>query len=349
MKPVVVDSRIARVHPDTDPASLHDAFPEVWWVHVTEPLPPDVLHALVDGFRRYPDVQLRVAGSRIDPSLAMLHDFGHLRKLDLALPDAPTFESLRLFPHLRALTLRDTTSSRLSLAVLRELPSLEHLRLEGHARDFDVVATLEHLRYLALVRNRLTSLQALASHPTLEGVYLSHGRIRDLRPLGHVPRLHDLHLHGIRLFETEDLAPLVHARPLDAVALWNLPRVTALQAFADHASIQFLQLWGMSGLATLAPLSHWPRLQYLSLSASKPHDGRLHPLLRCDSLREVGIGPETYPEEEVAAFQSAFRGSVFWYRGAYLKGQHRGPAYFWQYVDYVRASSDAPVPAHCGW
>jgi hypothetical protein len=349
LKRVVVDHRIARVGHDTEPASLDAALPEVIWVDIMEPLPEDLLSALARGLHRHPDVGLRVQGQHVDPTLTMLRGFGHLRRLDVAVWQATDYEALRSFPQLVDLTLRETPVTRPSLAVLRYLPHLQHLRIEGHDRDFEAVATLRSLRCLALIRSRVKSLDVLVDHPTLEGVFLSFGTLRDLDPLGRLPRLRDLYLHRLRMLQTEQLRSLSQASHLDAVKLDTGPHVTDLRVFGKRPAIRFLWLEGFSRLATLEPLSNWPRLQYLTLNRSRPLDSRLTPLLQCRTLQEVTIGPEQYPPDEVAAFQGAYHGDTFWYRGSYVKGAARGPGYFWHYVNAVRQQSGESEDGGCEW
>jgi hypothetical protein len=198
-----------------------------------------------------------------------------------------------------------------SLGFLRELPRLERLFVEGHERDFDVVAELRLLRRLDLRVPRAKSLAPLARHPRLEFLTLSFGGIRDLAPLAEIPRLRGLELYQIRKLDTDDLLPLRSCSHLEALSLGALRNVASLGSVPE--GVRLLVLERLLGLKTLRQLGRLARLEQLFMTDARPSDHRLD-VLPLAQLRHLIVG-DVYPGDQLEAVDRIFRGETWWYRG----------------------------------
>jgi len=111
-----------------------------------------------------------------------------------------------------ALQLRSLTVSAGTLvnaAALRDFPRLEKLDLVGvRVDDADAIFTLPNVVALRCKRvERVTSLAALARHPTLRFLALEElTHVDDLRALATIPHLESLEISGAWQFEIEDLS-----------------------------------------------------------------------------------------------------------------------------------------------
>lgn len=331
-----IDSGIGQLRPDTRPSSIEPAVakgrPRI--VQFSEPLPERVLAATADALRLHPGVTLRAYGWEVDPSLEWLDRFEHIHHLALDLRYAPkvaTLEPIARLTALRSLSIGDGRSGRPSLAFLRALPQLEVLLLEGHAKDFDVVADVVTLRRLELRASRLKSLEALCSHPKLEVFGMDFGGLRELAPLAEIPRLRGLALWQVRKLDTDDLEPLGDCPALEAVSLGALRNVASLRALAraPAATMRYLTLERVTGLHTLSDLAACERLEQLGLYDSRPADRRLTSLLECPQLTHLVVG-DVYPRDEVEALREGFAGETLGIRGELIRGRMEDVAVRWR-------------------
>ena len=210
-QPLIIESGIGKLRPETDPATIEPALATASRsvrLQFNVPLPDDVLAAAADATRLHPQVALRAYGRELGPGLEWLEGFEHIERLYIDLWHATSFDAFSRFSRLRALGLGETKSKRNSLGFLRELPSLEEIWIEGHATDFEAVATLGQLRRLALRVPRVNSLESLRGHAGIEVLEVDFGGIRDLSPLAEMPNLRALQLYQIRKLDAADLEPL---------------------------------------------------------------------------------------------------------------------------------------------
>lgn len=286
-----------------------------------EPLPDALLAAVSDTLRRHPDVELRAYGLEVDPNLGWLSGLEHIERLALELWHATSFDVLAGFRNLRSLVIGETASKRPSLAFLRELPELEVLSLEGHDKDFDAVGDVRSLRRLHLRVPRVKTLEALRGHEGLEVLTIDFGGIRDLDPLAELPCLRGLELFQMRGLDHEDLAPLGDCAALEAISLGALRNVESLRVLAGRprATLRFLILERLSGLASLGELGELERIEQLGLYESRPEDRRVDVLLRCATLRQLVVA-DVYPKEQFERLRKEFTGDVLILRGEAVRG-----------------------------
>ena len=330
MRPLRVEPAdgFAQLEPETDPASVAPvlaATRKPLLLQFAEPLPARLLDAAAEALRELPLVGLRAYGGA-DPSLEWLPRFAHVRELALDLRAATGFDAVAVCSRLERLSLGDTAPRRPSLAFLRDLPKLERLSLEGHARDFDVVAELRSLRRLDLRALRARSLEPLVDHPALELLTISFGGIRDLTPLPRIPRLRGLELYQVRKLDSGDLEPLRQCERLEALSLGALRNVEHLDAMPD--GVRHLVLERLLGLATLRHLGRLRRLEQLFMTEARPADRRLD-VLPLERLRHLIVG-DVYPREQLDAVERTFRGETWWYRGEERRTGSESPRARWR-------------------
>jgi hypothetical protein len=320
---LAVEHGIAELRPNTDPASIAAALaPErPLRLQCSQQLSDEVLDAAAAALEEFPEVGFRIYGRDVDPSLGWLKRFSHVRDLSVDVWHATSFDVLASFQDLRKLSLGETASKRPSLAFLRQLPQLEVLRVEAHDRGFEAIADVQTLRELHLRTPRAKSLHSLRGHPNLQVVAIDFGGIRDLAPLGELPRLRALELWQVRKLDTNDFDAVGSCRSLVAVSLGALRNVTRLTALArgPHRTLRYLTLEQMGGLETLADLAACDALEQVYLAQSKPKDGRLDVIARGESLRHLVVG-DAYPKRQVDAIDTAFAGETLWVRGKALRG-----------------------------
>jgi hypothetical protein len=344
-----LQSGIAHIGPTADPAAVAIAVAHADRVQFDEPLPSVLLDVIARALAKHPEVRFRVYGTALDPSLAFLHDFEHVRHLFIDMWEVSSFDRLGNFRNLITLGLGSARSKRPSLRFVRELPQLETLYIGGHEKDFAAVAELRTLRNLYLNACHVRDISCLERNANLERLAINFGGLRQLQPLAAIPRLRDLKLFQIRQLDSGDLHPLSAMPSLEALALGNLRNVTTLEFLEGNpkTTLQFLELEGLVNLTSLQPLEQCRSLRACCLGASRPRDKSLRPLLAASNLDDVTIG-DVYPLTEVAAFRQTFRGQRLWYRGEYLKGGPSTPPTdlawrrLFQYVDRMRAPRVVP-------
>ncbi len=322
-------------------------------IHVVEldrlPLPGEVVAELASALAARPDLQLTVVAEE-NVSLEWIAAAAHVRRLSVrtgTLDLSPLGElhelrelslgtgSLDLSPlgelhELRELRLeyRELAlgNGQASLSFLSGTPLLETLTLT-QGRDFEAVAGLVRLRSLEITHGSLTTFDFLTGHPALEGLKISwlSRRIRDLTPLPTIPKLRLLDLTGVPGVGTADFAALGDCPSLIWLRAAGLDEVEDLAALAQRPAetLRFLELFDMTGLTTLSHLAACGRLEEASLkTGSRPADQRLADIAAAPALTYLEVWDE-YPETEIEAVVTAFRGRCFDYRGKYLVGSKK--------------------------
>lgn len=321
---LIVESGFGQLRPETDPATIEAAVvaaPRPLRLQFDVPLPDDVLAAAADALRRHPEVELRAYGRDVDPELGWLEGFEHIEHLSIELWNTTSFDVLARFTGLRSLGLGETKSKRPSLGFLPELSQLEDLWLEGHDKDFGAVAAVAQLRRLALRVPRAKSLDPLRGHSGIEVFSMDFGGIRDVSPLADMPNLRALELYQVRTLDTGDLDSLGECAALEVVSLGALRNVERVRALARRPAetLRLLTLERLTGLATLADLRACTRLEELGLYESRPADRRLDLLLECPNLNRLVTG-DKYPDDQVEALRTGFRGDTLVLRGDAIRG-----------------------------
>jgi hypothetical protein len=192
----VVHFRLVHISRMTDPARLGPCLAELRddarvYLDIDPPFPEAIVAATAAALEGRPEIWLSVEGRVWDsPGLSFdrLEQFPHVRHLGADVYDALDLSPIRHLHDLRTLSLGETKRRSLSLAFLRETPLIERLSIDGTGgRDFDAVGELRHLRMFDLRAPRTKTLDPLQEHPTLEGMTITLGGIRDLTPLATIP------------------------------------------------------------------------------------------------------------------------------------------------------------------
>jgi hypothetical protein len=322
-------SGIVEVDPETDPRTVAAVVRARQPSHLqfSRPLSDDLLRAMSEALQEAPGVRLRAYGRSVDPSLSWLRFFPEVQHLVVELWHVESFAELEPLSSLRSLGLGQTKSTRPSLGFLDGLPDLERLWVEGHARDFDAVGAVPHLRRLSLRVPKAKTLDALAGHSSLEVFAMDFGGIRDIKVLATLPSLKAVDLFQVRLFDSADLEALGDCHHLVALSLGALRNVDSLAALTrgPSDSLRFLTLESMRGLATLGDLAECRALEQLGLFGDcRPHDGRLDRVAANPSLRHL-IAGDPYDDAQVAAAGARFQGETLWINGKAVTGTYPGP------------------------
>jgi hypothetical protein len=201
------------------------------------------------------------------------------------------------------------------LEILRRLPHISSLEVEGHWQGLDVLGGLKSLRGLTLSSVRADSLDFLRGATGLAMLFLRLGRVSDLSALASFPHLQELTVYRTRL---GDLAPLSDCSQLAFLELDSVPAVT-LPDLSKLTHLQVLWLANLRGVDDLTPVAAAPDLRYL-LVESRTLDPqafavlRGHPTLEYvhaafDSKKRIAQAYEAapYPRDEDDNYQFRFR------------------------------------------
>jgi hypothetical protein len=334
---------VVDLRPDSDPASLEVLLEvESPWLHFHKPLPDPLLAAAAEIVRQRPDVRLSVSGWEIE-TLAWLERFDRLEHLIVNLFEATSFDEIAHCPRLRTLALGETRSRKPGLEVLRSLPDIERLYLNGHHRDFEAVARLSRLRQLSLHPPRPQSLEVLRGHEQLEILSMNFGNVPELGALTDLPGLRALEMFSVRKLTTEGFDPVGECA-LEVVSLEGFHHIDSLRAFAGpriRSTLRFLTLTNMTKLSTLADLVRCEQLEQLSLIDARPADRRLDHLLACPSLTHLSVG-DVYTQGQVDVVRTAFADRTLRIRDTVSLGASRSFVVGWRKpIDNQLARADA--------
>jgi hypothetical protein len=281
---------------------------------VSGPAPSEADWAVLSAYmRRYPQLGLYVHSDLRD--LEFLQHFPWLRSFSfLALGIESVEGLLHLAENLHTLGL-SPTKRRLSLEILRRLPHIRSLGVEGHWQGLDVLGGLPLLRRLTLSSIRVDSLDCLRGAAGLASVFLCLGRVSDLSALASLPHLQDLTVYRTKL---SDLAPLSDCLQLAFLQLEAVPSVT-LPDLSKLTHLQVLWLANLRDVDDLTPVAAAPNLRYL-LVASRTLDPqafavlRGHPTLEYvhaafDSKKRIAQAYEAapFPRDDDDNYQFRFR------------------------------------------
>ena len=187
-------------------------------------------------------------------------------------------------PTLEALTVDGTRAKGWSLRALERWPALRELKLEGHSRDIEAVASLRVLERLELKSLTLPGLDFLAAAPRLWWLRVVLGGTHRLEALAKLARLEYLDLTRIR--GVVDVEPVSALRNLQNLVLRELAQVRALPDLRGNARLRRLYVWQLKNLTDVHALRAAPALEeYIHTHARtlQPEDFAFlagHPTLR---------------------------------------------------------------------
>jgi hypothetical protein len=202
--------------------------------------------------------------------------------------------------------LGETKSKKPSIDFLKHCPRLGYAYIEGHAKGFESIASLNELNELRLRTSPLRTLETLHGHASIERLEILYASTRDLSPLASMPLLRRAWLSRIRGLDSDDLAGLA-GKAFEMLALNDQPHVTDLSPLGSPETWQ-LSLDNLSSLESLEPLTTWPYLERLGLYKCPPADGRYGLLANCPRLRQLAIHAPKMAATELDALMANFRG-----------------------------------------
>jgi hypothetical protein len=263
--------------------------------------------------RRYPQLGLYVDSDLRD--LEFLQHFSWLRSFSFLALGIESVDGLRhLAKNLRILQL-SPTKRRLSLEILRQLPHVQRLAVEGHWQGLDVLGDLPSLRSLTLGSISADSLDFLRGATGLAMLFLQLGRIGDISALACFPRLQELTVYRTKL---RDLGPLSDCWQLSYLQLESVSAAT-LPNMSKLTQLKVLWLANLRDVDDLTPVAAAPNLRYL-LVASRTLDPHALAVLRAHPTLEyltAALGSEKriaqayeaapYPRDDDDNYQFRFR------------------------------------------
>ena len=242
--------------------------------NVSGPAPSEADWTVLSAYmRRYPQLGLYVDCELRD--LEFLQHFPWLRTFSfLALGIESVDGLLHLANNLHTLGL-SPTKRRLSLEILRRLPHIRSLVVEGHWQGLDALADVASLRSLTLDSVKVDSLDFLRGATDLATLFLSLGAVADISAPASLPHLQDLTILRTKL---GDLAPLSDCSQLAFMQLDSVPAAT-LPDLSKLAQLKVLWLANLRGVDDLTPVAAAPNLKYLQIE-SKTLDPQALAVLR---------------------------------------------------------------------
>jgi hypothetical protein len=230
------------------------------------PLSESELRRLAAYLREYPSLQLSVYGNGLHspvPDLEFLRDFSFLTKLSVNIWTLPNLDGLRhLSPaRLTHLSLWSTKKKRNSLSILEPFTALRQLSVDGHAKDFEALASLRELRSLSLRSITVPTLRPLVELNELRSLTISLGGTTALDELARIEKLAFLELTMIR--GLADLRVLAEIATLEHLWLRSLKHVDRLPSFRSSAQLRVVWLDQLRALTDLRPIADAPELREL--------------------------------------------------------------------------------------
>jgi hypothetical protein len=234
---------------------------------------------LADWLRAYPEMALRVYGSREIADLEFLRFFPYLRRFaaDALWGGLASLDGLRHLPEdLEHLGL-GATRRRLDLEVIGRFPRLRTLFLEGQTKNIEVVAGLKRLEELTLRSITLPDLSLLLPLKHLLALDLKLGGTKELGLLPEIGRIRYLELWRIK--GLTDISSIARLSRLRSLFLQTLKGVTSLPDLSGARVLRRVHLETMKGICDLRPLATAPALRELVLVDM--------PQLQPDDLRPI--------------------------------------------------------------
>jgi hypothetical protein len=170
---------------------------------------------------------------------------------------------------------------------------------------------LDTVRFLWLSSRATQSLfESACAMPSLEGLYIKWGGIKDLTPLLTLGTLKYLHIGGSG--RIQDIACLRHMDRLVVLELEGFVRVSSLEPIADLTQLEGLavegSIWTTQIVDSLRPLAKLTSLKYLFLanlrSKDNSKDNSLKPLAELVSLVHLRTA-YWWPEEEFSKLRKS--------------------------------------------
>jgi hypothetical protein len=235
-------------------------------VQFCTPLSESELRRLAAYLREYPSLDLYVYGNGLHspvPDLEFLRDFSFLTKLSVNIWTLPNLDGLRhLSPaRLTHLSLASTKKKRNSLSILEPFTALRQLSVDGHAKDFETLASLRGLRSLRLRSITVPTLRPLTALPELRSLAISLGGTTTLDELPRIRALSFVELTMIR--GLDDLSVLAEIATLEHLWLRTLKHVARLPSFRGLRHLHVVWLEQMRALRDLKPIADAPGLREL--------------------------------------------------------------------------------------
>ena len=263
--------------------------------------------------RRYPHLGLYVDSDIRD--LEFLRHFPWLRTFSFLAPDVESVDGLlHVAENLRILEL-SPTKRRLSLTVLKRLPQVDRLGVDGPWQGLDVLGDLPSLRALTLSSIKVESLDFLRGATGLVMLFLRLGKVDDISDLTSLPHLQELTVYRTRI---GDLAPLSDCVQLAYLQLESVPAPT-LPDLSKLTHLKVLWLANLAGMDDLTPVAAAPDLRYLLVQSSTLDPQALavlrgHPTLEyltaaLGSKKRIAQAYEAapYPRDDDDKYQFGFR------------------------------------------
>ena len=250
--------------PDRRAATFQPLGPECRWVQFCTPQCDSTMAEIAALMEGRPDVGLYVYGGVKD--LEFLRFFAKLRALHLAVWDIEDIAGFRHLTDAFQSLIFPQTRTRFSLRFLQQMPGLRDLFLQGHTRDFDIVATLTQLHSLGLHGVRLTSLKPLAPLRGLRTLRLGFGNPIDLSLLPTFGQLETFRL--VRVAKLLEVDVLAKATTLRSIDLDWLSHVRRLPDLSPLTALEYLRLDSMKALTDIAGAAAAPALRQLVVGAT---------------------------------------------------------------------------------
>ena len=156
-------------------------------------------------------------------------------------------------------TLATTPAPAIDLAPLGEARALRSLRLLGHGKNTEAIASLAQLAELAIQPSSKFSLACINSLVSLHTLKFVLGNARSIGAIESLPSLQDLSFREVR--NLEDVGSLERFPRLRRLLVSDQPRLTELRVGPANATLEHLYLYSVPRLHALPGLSALPALQ----------------------------------------------------------------------------------------
>lgn len=244
-------------------------------------------------------------------SMEPLKYCSHIRELNLSGTSLTDLSTVSGFSGLESLDISRTGVS--TLEPLKEMSSLKELRLAGTAvRDMTPISGLTALTLLDISSTPVSDLAPLKSLPSLQKLWMDKTQVASLSPINGLPALQSVYCDDTRvgkqnavnymlahpgvvvIFATAELTAWWNAMPQEwkkVISYYRtMDKMPSKEQLHSLMTVDSLNIEGRTSLASLEPVSQFPRLATLICSNSSISD--LSPLkdltlLTCLDLRNT--------------------------------------------------------------